>query len=377
MSGGGSDVARITPAQCNAQHAPTVSGGGAEFVKGSSSPILQLESEHFAKLEHPLAKRFSCATYKSNAPSEDRFNIQSTANGDVCAAIFDGHGGWQVAEFVRKTLIGNIEKELRPTEQQHASPSEVTLAIQRAFGRTDREFMVQIAPAFHAGFGTVARCGSCALVALVREGTLHVANAGDSRAVLGRTDPSDDEKLLAVPLSKDQNAMAAFEQAKLKLEHPSEPEPFVCRTPNSCYVKNALQPTRAFGDFPLKYAEFNGPAYVDGDRSAGHHFPEPFSPPYITVVPEITSIPIKSDDKFVILGSDGLWDFVSNGEAVDVVRAQVARGEYDSAARALVDRTLQNAAAKANLTYEELLKLPPGNDRRPLHDDTTVIVLFF
>lgn len=202
--------------------------------------------------------------------------------------------------------------------------------------------------------------------------------AGDIRAVLGKSDPANKDKMVAVALSNDQNAMVKSEQEKLKKEHPGEANAFTCRHPDSCYVKSALQPTRAFGDFSLKYPEFNGPPYVNGDRSAGRHFAEPFSPPYITAIPEIKSFKIdKNSDRFVIIGSDGLWDFLSNEEAVEVVREQVALGNHDHAGRALVERTLQKAAKRYEITYADLLSLPPGSHRRRRHDDTTVVVLFF
>uniref|UniRef100_K3WGS3 PPM-type phosphatase domain-containing protein n=1 Tax=Globisporangium ultimum (strain ATCC 200006 / CBS 805.95 / DAOM BR144) TaxID=431595 RepID=K3WGS3_GLOUD len=376
----GADVS--STAQCDARYTPAYSGNDADF--DASSFQLPLDGERFEKLEKSHAKRFSCATYKANSPIEDRFDVQTTASGDVYAAVFDGHGGWQVSEYVSKTLIGNIQKELSHAfkdpereSEKPASSKKIASAIQRAFGRTDRELMVQVAPAFKLGFGAVARCGSCALFTLIHADTLHVANAGDIRAVLGKTDPANKSKLLAVPLSNDQNAMVKVEQEKLKKEHPGEANAFTCRHPESCYVKGALQPTRAFGDFSLKYPEFNGRPYVNGDRTAGRHFAEPYSPPYITAIPEIKSYKIDSNDRFVIIGSDGLWDFLSNEEAVEVVREQIALGNYEHAGRALVERTLQKAAKRYEISYADLLSLPPGSHRRRRHDDTTVVVLFF
>lgn len=88
-----------------------------------------------------------------------------------------------MSEYASKTLIGNIQKELAhafkdPEREPEtpASPKKVAAAIQRAFGRTDRELMAQVLPAFKLGFGAVARCGSCALFTLVHDDFLHVAN---------------------------------------------------------------------------------------------------------------------------------------------------------------------------------------------------------
>lgn len=291
-------------------------------------------------------------------------------------------------------------KELEEAKKTITVSKRIEAAIQSGFARTDRDLMGQVAAAFRLGFGAVARCGSCACLAYVHDKTLFLANgafsllskaymaiisnnflsfftAGDIRAVLGKHDPNKADAMLAEPLSHDHNAMSKREQEKLKKEHPNEPNVFVCRHPDSCYVKSALQPTRALGDFALKYAEFNGPPYVNGDRSAGRHFGAPFTPPYISSVPEVKRHALKENDAFVIIGSDGVWDFLSNEEAVEVVRQQLAQGKQDNAGRAIVEAVLQKAAKRYDMTYQELLSLPPGSNRRRRHDDTTAVVVFF
>ncbi|KAL4144636.1 hypothetical protein PRNP1_013762 [Phytophthora ramorum] len=365
-------------AQCDARYAPPE-------VDGAFS--VPLEREEFASIAKSRATRLSSASYKANFPIEDKYAVETTDSGDVFAAVLDGHGGWQVSEYARKMLIGNVQKELSylyksgTNEPAHGDEKtvpdgRVAAAIQRAFGRTDRDLLAEVASAFKLGFGAVARCGSCACLAYVHEGTVHVANAGDIRAVLGKLG-KDADTIVAEPLSSDQNAMVKFEQEKLAKEHPGEANVFTCRHPDSCYVKGALQPTRAFGDFSLKHPEFNGPPYVNGDRSAGRHFSAPYTPPYITATPEVKSHKLEEGDKFLIIGSDGLWDYLSNEEAVEVVKGQASCGNHDLAGRALVERVLQKAAKRYGMTYQELLSLPPGSHRRRRHDDTTVVVLFF
>ncbi|RLN45301.1 hypothetical protein BBJ29_007959 [Phytophthora kernoviae] len=365
-------------AQCDARYAPPE-------VDGAFS--VPLEREEFTSIAKSHASRLSSASYKANFPIEDKYAVETTDAGDVFAAVLDGHGGWQVSEYARKTLIGNVQKELQylykagtdePAQGDNKTVSDerVAVAIQRAFGRTDRDLMSQVSAAFKLGFGAVARCGSCACLAYVHESTVHVANAGDIRAVLGKLG-KDPDTVVAKPLSNDQNAMVKFEQEKLLKEHAGEANAFTCRHPDSCYVKGALQPTRAFGDFSLKYPEFNGPPYANGDRSAGRHFSAPYTPPYITAIPEVKSHKLEEGDKFLIIGSDGLWDYLSNEEAVEVVNGQASCGNHDLAGRALVERVLQKAAKRYGMTYQELLSLPPGSHRRRRHDDTTVIVLFF
>ena len=127
------------------------------------------------------------------------------------AAVLDGHGGWQVADFARRTLLSAIETELENCPSSSLTTSgnnndndnssnldedggskfattswHVGSALARAFARIDRSFLSAVKPAFELGFGSVAHVGACALAAAVTRDSIVIANAGDCRAVLGR-----------------------------------------------------------------------------------------------------------------------------------------------------------------------------------------------
>jgi pyruvate dehydrogenase phosphatase len=76
------------------------------------------------------------------------------------------------------------------------------------------------------------------------------------------------------------------------------------------------------------------------------------------------------------LGTDGLWDYVNDEEAVDIVTKCCAENQSHLAAQMLTERALEKAAKESNISVEELKQLTPGRKRRSLHDDTTVIVQF-
>jgi Protein phosphatase 2C len=211
--------------------------------------------------------------YSANDPIEDRHVMKETARGDFIAAVFgewptaqsaffqnftlgtapncaltllilrlpllirsaDGHGGWQAAEFAQKRLTSVLQAEL--THSLAKSTDQITAALTRTFLRLEREWLHQVKSAFDLGFGSCARTGACALVALVREDDLFVANAGDCRAVLGRRATSSNGSgangaaaaaergvllMEAVALSNDHNAREPVEQAKLRALHPFE-----------------------------------------------------------------------------------------------------------------------------------------------------------
>ncbi len=87
---------------------------------------------------------------------------------------------------------------------------------------------------------------------------------------------------------------------------------------DACYVKNALQPTRSFGDFRLKYPEFNNPKNYNYE----YDFPrkiQNFKGPYITHEPEIKIFDVTKDDKFIVIGTDGLWDELNRKDVASIV----------------------------------------------------------
>ena len=78
-------------------------------------------------------------------------------------------------------------------------------------------------------------------------------------------------------------------------------------------------------------------------------------------------------DKFIVLASDGVWDYLSDQDAVDIVTH--ARLHNMDPAAAVRQAALEIAAHECDMKLEELLALPPGRQRRYRHDDTTCVVL--
>ncbi len=78
-------------------------------------------------------------------------------------------------------------------------------------------------------------------------------------------------------------------------------------------------PTRAFGDFRLKYDSFNSHPWAG---SRGYRNPlAKYTGPYITHKPDIHVHSIQPNDQLLILGSDGLWDEISVADAAHVVES--------------------------------------------------------
>lgn len=75
-----------------------------------------------------------------------------------------------------------------------------------------------------------------------------------------------------------------------------------------------LQISRSIGDAYLKKSEFNKEPLLPKFR-----LPEPFEKPILNAEPSIFIHKLNSKDQFLIFASDGLWEHLSNQEAVDIV----------------------------------------------------------
>ena len=190
---------------------------------------------------------------------------------------------------------------------------QIKQAIARAYNRVEEDWVKLTREAFDKGFPKVAYVGSCALVAVVKDNKLYVANAGDSKAVLLRQ--KEDKTYERVKVSKTHNANKSYERERLKKQFPKDEDIVVCRREDSkaCYVKGNLMPTRALGDLRLKHNEFNQHM---NPSELGYRRPIPkFSGPYISHEPDIQVIELTKNDHFLVLASDGLWDEINRKEA--------------------------------------------------------------
>jgi hypothetical protein len=92
------------------------------------------------------------------------------------------------------------------------------------------------------GFPNLSKTGACALLTLVINDKLYVANSGDCKAIMFRslylTQGDEGGKVTAVKLSNTLNACSKSEQERLKKEF-SDEDIVVCKrnNPKACYVK--------------------------------------------------------------------------------------------------------------------------------------------
>jgi pyruvate dehydrogenase phosphatase len=174
-----------------------------------------------------------------------------------------------------------LDKELKNAK----TDEDVKAAIKKAFTLIENDWYDVAKSAFDKGFPKTAYVGSCALVAVVHNNKVYVANAGDSKAVILRK--KDDESYEAIKVSTTFNANKKYEQERLIKEFKDETDIYICKRndPKACYVKGGLMPTRALGDLRLKKPEFN---FHNHSPELGYRRPIPkFTGPYVTHEPEI------------------------------------------------------------------------------------------
>ncbi|KAK9995154.1 hypothetical protein SO802_024857 [Lithocarpus litseifolius] len=201
---------------------------------------------------------------------EDGYGVVVDILGDPKQAFFaviDGHGGQAATDFVAENLGRNITKAL---ECVGGEEGQLEQAIRSGYMVTDKDFLRQ-------GVSS----GACTSSVLLKDGELHVANVGDCRVVLSR-------KGVAKALTNDHRLTR--EDERLRIENTGG---FVHCQNGIWRAQGLLAVSRAIGDLHLKE--------------------------WIISEPEIKKLRLTSDCQFLIIASDGLWDKVSDQEAVDVV----------------------------------------------------------
>jgi len=78
------------------------------------------------------------------------------------------------------------------------------------------------------------------------------------------------------------------------------------------------------------------------------------SPPYVYTNPHTLSHKVTDDDLFVVLGSDGLFDFFSNNEVVQLVYQFMHDNPMGDPAKYLIEQLILKAAREAGMLQNTL-----------------------
>ncbi|XVF10039.1 hypothetical protein REPUB_Repub07fG0149400 [Reevesia pubescens] len=226
--------------------------------------------------------------------------------------VYDGHGGARVAEECKEMLHKVLAEDIVEDNNKVETEIDWGRTMERCFEKMDEEVNRERL--------AEEMVGSTAVVAVVGDGKLVVANCGDSRAVLSRGG-------VAVALSLDH-----------KPDRPDE-----------------LERVEAAGGRVINWNGHRVLGVLATSRSIGDQHLKPF----VICKPEVTIRELSNRDEFLILASDGLWDVISNEVACRVVRrclnGQIRRKSIENIGN-------ENRAAEAAAVLVELAIARCSND---------------
>ncbi|KAF8545043.1 phosphatase 2C-domain-containing protein [Trichophaea hybrida] len=192
--------------------------------------------------------------------------------------VYDGHGGDKVALFSGE----NVHKIL--SKQSAFESGNFEQALKDGFLATDRAILQDSRYEDEVS-------GCTASAALLTNTKIYVANAGDSRTVLG-------VKGRAKPLSFDHKPQNEGEKARI-----TAAGGFV----DFGRVNGNLALSRAIGDF-----EFKKSAQLPPEQQI------------VTAYPDVVIHDISDDDEFLVVACDGIWDCQSSQAVIEFVRRGIA-----------------------------------------------------
>lgn len=219
-------------------------------------------------------------------------------------AVFDGHGGDDVAKFCERYLGDQLKKS--PAFQQ----GDYKTALEDTFLKMD-SLLVSSGSTGDGkqDYEDVSAAGCTANVVLVTPTDILVANAGDSRCYLY----TDEGK--TIPLSEDHKPDNVTERDRI--------------TKAGGYVANGrvcdnLNLSRAIGD--LTYKKNNKMSPKDQ---------------IISAFPDVISRKVGKDCRFLLIGCDGIWETIPPSEICRIVADRLAKnpnGSLSEICELLLDR---------------------------------------
>ena len=166
-----------------------------------------------------------------------------------------------------------------------------------------------------AAHAAACTSGACTLVAFLDERTLTVANAGDCKAVLARRGAAAGEEvgagvdsITAIALTTDHKPDRPDEQARIEAAG-GYVRPGVGETSDREYMPARLYMSKSKQRLGPGLCMSRSLGDLDG-MACG-----------MTAAPELHTVELGEKDEYLILASDGVWEFVTPQQAVEQVAA--------------------------------------------------------
>ncbi|XP_004450362.1 protein phosphatase 1D [Dasypus novemcinctus] len=286
-------------------------------------------------------------------------------------AVCDGHGGREAAQFAREHLWGFIKKQKGFTSSE---PGKVCAAIRKGFLACHLAMWKKLAEWPKTMTGLPSTSGTTASVVIIRGMKMYVAHVGDSGVVLGIQDDPKDDFVRAVEVTQDHKPELPKERERIEglggsVMNKSGVNRVVWKRPRLTHngpVRRStvidqipfLAVARALGDL-WSYDFFSGEFVVSPEPDTSVHTLDP------------------QKHKYIILGSDGLWNMIPPQDAISMCQDQEEKkylmGEHgQSCAKMLVNRALgrwRQRMLRADNTSAIVICISPGVDNQSTNED--------
>ncbi|GKZ01218.1 hypothetical protein MPSEU_001073100 [Mayamaea pseudoterrestris] len=224
-------------------------------------------------------------------------------NDKAYLAVYDGHGGRDMVDFLEHSLSRHLAHEILDDDET----VELSTRLERAFLITDIH-------ALKSGVTNSGATVACCVIQRLGSTQLRItaANAGDARIVVGKYVRGHSKRTMAIRLTHDHNAQDPMEVIRIE-----QAGGFIFKN----RVMGILAITRSLGDHQLK--------------------------PFVIAHPHVQDITVTLDqDPFVIVACDGFFDVVTDQQAVDLVRSyQQYPTPHKTAAQCLVDESIRRGTS--------------------------------
>lgn len=228
-------------------------------------------------------------------------------------AVFDGHGGAEVAQFCQQAFCSALVRSAKFQAGDYKDALEETFLNMDKFLTNDPSVRTHQSKRLRPLRPVPSTVGCTAVVVLITETEVHIANAGDSRAVLRRKDGE------VVPLSRDHKPELEEEHSRIL-----RAGGFV----EEGRVNRVLNLTRAIGDLDFK-------------RNSSL----PAEDQIITSLPEITTVPLSTAADYLIIGCDGIWETMDSGDMCRLISKRI-RGNRCVRLSTICEELLDNLVAQ-------------------------------
>ena len=228
-------------------------------------------------------------------------------------AIFDGHGGEECSEFLKNNYLNYLVENSN-------FPFDIKLSMIETFQKIEEDFFKLKCK---DNIEESDKSGSCALVSIIFDNKIYIANIGDSRAIMSI---GGGTKVRQLTIDHKPDNIKEFERAikngsKIYLDDNDDPDrdeskiEFIkdkTELEKMKEIKEASSEEKIFRVFPSDLAVMRtiGDIKAKKKEFGGN-------PGAVINTPEIFIFDINSSDDFIVMGCDGIFDDLSNQEIIN------------------------------------------------------------